>query len=314
VVKPRYFIVMITLSKISKDYGGVPAVEQVSFSIKPGEIVGLLGPNGAGKTTTLRMLAGVLPPSSGKLTIDGSSFEDREISLKQRIGYLPENNPLYEELTVEEHLQFFAKLKGLTKDQTPDALAFAVEKTGIDSVYYRFIGELSKGYRQRVGLAQAILSKPDILLLDEPTEGLDPNQRRDIQTLLSELKKSRTVIVSSHVLGEISKLAGRILIMHQGKVVGDDTVQKLVKDRQREQILEVEISGKGVAAGLKRLPKVTRVETIGANQYRIRSEAKTDLREKIFDLAVKNKWKLLSAKVIEKQLEDVFSELTEGSI
>lgn len=302
---------MITLDKVTKRFGDTQAVDGISLSVKPGEIVGLLGPNGAGKTTTLRMLAGVLPTTKGKITIDNKSFIEAEQELKRRIGYLPEDNPLYDELTVEEHLNFWAKLKQLTPQEKREAVDFAVDKTGIGEVYYRLIGELSKGYRQRVGLAQAVLAKPEILLLDEPTEGLDPNQRRDIQKLLNDLKASRTVIVSSHVLGEITKIATRIIIISQGKVVGDDTPGNLVKTTGGKQTILVEITGKEVMAKLKGLKEVETATKVGTNQYRVLATGKSDIRPQIFKLAVKEKWILLTLHQIERQLEEVFSELTE---
>jgi ABC-2 type transport system ATP-binding protein len=302
---------MITLTNVTKRFGESQAVDGISIKINPGEIVGLLGPNGAGKTTTLRMIAGVLPPSSGKLKFDGKNYFEHEYAIRKRIGYLPENNPLYEEMTVEEHLQFFADLKGITEGLV-EKIEYAVNKTGIDTVYYRPISELSKGYQQRVGLAQAILAQPEILLLDEPTEGLDPNQRRDIQRLLGELKEGRTVIVSSHVLGEISKLANRIVIINQGKIVGDDSPKQLVTRNTDLNRLEVEIVGKGVAKGLKTLKGVVEVNKGGeAHMYELVVNVKKDIREAVFDLAVKHKWKLLMMVKRERQLEDVFSELTE---
>lgn len=303
---------MITVAKVSKKFGPSSAVDGISLTIKPGEIVGLLGPNGAGKTTTLRMLAGVLPPSRGTITIDGKRFDEAEHEIKRRIGYLPEDNPLYDELTVEEHLKFWASLKQIPKDERTKAIQLAVDSVGIGEVYYRLIGELSKGYRQRVGLAQAILSRPDILLLDEPTEGLDPNQRRDIQTLLHQLKKGRTLLVSSHVLGEISRIANRIVIINQGKVVGDDTPTNLTKSSGKQQVVIVEATGKAVLTNLKGLKGVDKVETAeGESMYRVLSTSKQDIRSDIFKLAVTKKWTLLTLKRVERQLEDVFAELTE---
>jgi ABC-2 type transport system ATP-binding protein len=306
---------MIILNNVSKKFEQTEAVKNISLKIKPGEIVGLLGPNGAGKTTTIRMLTGVLPPTKGKVEINGKNFFDNSTQLKSMIGYLPENNPLYEDLTVEEHLYFWLGMKGIVDGKRQkEAINFSVESTGIGSVYYRFIGELSKGYRQRVGLAQAILAKPEILILDEPTEGLDPNQRRDIQKLLVELQKSRTVIVSSHVLGEISKLASRIIIIHNGRVVGDDTPTNLVKAQSGEQEIEVEILGKGVSKGLATLSHVKSVNSKGKNTYLIVVDTDKDLRQDIFDLAVGKKWKLLEIKVKTRELEDVFTELTTEQI
>lgn len=303
---------MINLSHVKKVFGENPAVEDISLAIKPGEIVGLLGPNGAGKTTTIRMMAGVLPPTSGKIEINNKNFIEAETELKRLIGYLPENNPLYDELTVEEHLLFWGRLKGLTGEALTKAVVYAVESTGIAEVFYRLIGELSKGYRQRTGLAQAILGQPDILLLDEPTEGLDPNQRQEIQELLLGLKKNHTVIVSSHVLAEISRLANRVVIIHKGKVVGDDSVKNLTKRKDKKQVVEVELEGAGVLAALKKVKEVEEVTEVGKNTYQMVSASKTDLRGEIFKLATKKKWSLLSMKKVERQLEEVFSELTRG--
>lgn len=302
---------MISLSNISKQFNGVMAVKKISLNIEPGEIVGLLGPNGAGKTTTLRILAGVLPASGGSVRVDGKTFEEHDGLLKRTIGYMPENNPLYEELTVEEHLQFWGKVKGIAPEKMAEAIEYAVEKTGIGEVYYRLIGELSKGYRQRVGLAQAILGKPQILILDEPTEGLDPNQRREIQALLNELKESRTVIVSSHVLGEVAKIASRVVIIHQGSVVGDDTPQRLVHVGEGKQVVRVEIKGTGVKKELGTLKGVEKVVDDGAGWFTLHAAGKKDIREMVYALAVKRKWTLLTLMQVERQLEDVFSELTQ---
>lgn len=303
---------MIHFANVSKSFAGTRVVSALNLTIKPGEIIGLLGPNGAGKTTTIRMLAGVLPPSSGTITIDQKTYLDYELELKHRIGYLPENNPLYDDLTVEEHLHFWASLKGLALDSVTEAIDFAVQNTGIKEVYYRLISELSKGYRQRVGLAQAILGKPDILLLDEPTEGLDPNQRRDIQALLSKLKKNRTVIVSSHVLGEISQLATRLLIIHKGAIVGDDTLAHLLAGKGGSQTIELEVTGTNIKKTLLALSGVISVESPSPRHYLVTSRSKKDLRPELFKLAVSKKWVLTNLQEKTRQLEDVFSELTEN--
>jgi len=302
---------MIRLDQVSKTFDRIPVVDGINLTIKPGEIIGLLGPNGAGKTTTIRILAGVLPPTHGMVTIDGKNFNDHEFDLKKRIGYMPENNPLYEELTVEEHLQFWARMKQIPENHRDEAITFAVDNTGISSVYYRFIGELSKGFRQRTGLAQAILTKPNILLLDEPTEGLDPNQRRDIQELLESLKRDRTVIVSSHVLAEISKIANRIIIINNGLIVGDGKPDVLMQAKKGIQVVEVELKGKGVLKKLNSLEGVEKVTKQDGNIYTVQAQTKKDIRENIFSLAVDNGWTLLSMQRVQRQLEDVFSELTE---
>lgn len=303
---------MIRLKNVIKSFNGQRAVNGINIDIKPGEIVGLLGPNGAGKTTTIRMIAGVLPVSEGMIEIDSKNYIDHEFEIKEEIGYLPENNPLYDDLTVEEHLKFWGKLKGLDGKLLNEAIKYAVEKTGISSVFYRPISELSKGYRQRVGLAQAILKKPKFLLLDEPTEGLDPNQRKEIQILLAELKKDRTVIVSSHVLGEISKLASRIIIINKGKVVGDDSPQKMMQTTEKTKTIEVEIEGKNLQQELKKIDGVKEVTKNGKNIFNLISDSKVDIRPKIFKLSEKQGWTLLSMREIERELDDVFAELTNG--
>lgn len=230
---------MILLQNVGKKFSGRTAVDNVSLEIGRGEIVGLLGPNGAGKTTTIRMIAGTLLPSSGQVFIDAEELSQHE-EKKSLIGYLPENNPLYENLTVEEHLRFFFELKqmslsrhsGRGPESDPgvaqdDRIKSVVKLLSLETVYYRPIGELSKGFKQRVGLSQTLLSDPAILLLDEPTEGLDPNQRREIQDLIKGLGKERTVVICSHVLSEVAKMCQRILIINQGRIVADDRVENL---------------------------------------------------------------------------------------
>ena len=214
---------MIEVRGLKKRFGQVKALDGLSFKIGRGEIVGLLGPNAAGKTTTLNILAGVLPPSGGQVLIDGQDLEENPLGLKQKIGFLPENNPLYEEMLVEEYLRFWAEVKGLDKAGQKQALDFVIKNCDLKSVLGRPISELSKGFRQRIGLSQAILIKPEILLLDEPTEGLDPNQRREISGLIKALGKNRTVIISSHVLSELEKIVDRMIIINKGKLVAEGT-------------------------------------------------------------------------------------------
>ncbi len=212
-------------------------------------------------------------------------------------------------MTVEEFLNFWSDLKGLEGEEKQEAIDFVVKNTGIESVFYRVISTLSKGYRQRVGLSQAILTKPDILLLDEPTEGLDPNQRTQIKDLIASLGKDRTVIIASHVLSEISQLAKRVVVISQGQVVADDKVAKLTKMGE-EQVLEIEIKGKSVLAGLKKVKGVTKASRIGTNLYALEAKTKQDIREEIFKQAKKHNWTLLGMKEKQQELEDVFSKLT----
>lgn len=301
---------MITLTDVTKRFDGIPAVNGINLKISTGEIVGLLGPNGAGKTTTLRMITGVLPPSSGTVTINGTSMRTHDRLLKRSIGFLPENNPLYDDVTVEEHLRFWAHIKRIPKEKQSEAIRFVVQHTGIAEVYYRPVSQLSKGYRQRVGLSQAIFTKPDFLVLDEPTEGLDPNQRREIQQLIQSLGEKRTVIVSSHVLSEITKICTRVIIIHKGKIVADDTPQRLQHSGGSGRIVETEIQGKNVTTTLKALKGVKAVTSEGNNRYMIETGKSVDIRKDIFQTAVKNKWILLGIHQKETAFEDVFRELT----
>jgi ABC-2 type transport system ATP-binding protein len=298
---------MITLENISKSFAGRRVLNDISLTIKPGEIVGLLGPNGAGKTTTLRIIAQVLPPTSGEIDIQSkTAFADP----KELIGYLPENNPLYEEMTVEETLHFWANLKKIAPDQVDTRITETVADCGIGEVFYRPVAELSKGYRQRVGLSQALLTRPEILILDEPTEGLDPNQRHDIATLISRLGKSRTVIISSHVLSEIARIASRLVVIHKGQIVADDTPEKLKSGKGSGITIEAEITGARILTELKRLPGVTSVTEGKNNFFTIKSDRKNDPRASIFKLAVKNKWVITTLFKKEKDLEEVFGQLT----
>ena len=300
---------MIALTKLSKRFDKQFVVNDVNLQIKQGEIVGLLGPNGAGKTTTLRMIAGVLPPSKGTVVIDDKNIETNG-AVKKRIGFLPENNPLYDELTVEEYLSFWSDMKEIPKSEQQEAIDFVVDRCGIAEVYYRPISELSKGYRQRVGLSQAILTKPDILILDEPTEGLDPNQRQDIAALIRDLGKERTVIISSHVLSELAKIVNRMVIIHKGAVVADETPDNLRRLGSSSQIIEMEVKGSHVLSMLKKVDGVTDVTETKKDYFLVEVEKKLDIREKLYKLSVKNKWTLLTLVSKERAIEDVFSQLT----
>lgn len=301
---------MITVQNLSKRYDTKPVINDLSFKISKGEIVGLLGPNGAGKTTTLKMLSGVLPPTKGSIEIDGYNVWQQDSTVKKRIGFLPENNPLYEELTVEEYLDFWSSIKGVSKSEKHEAIDFVVSRCGISDVYYRPIGELSKGYRQRVGLSQAILTRPDILILDEPTEGLDPNQRHDIAQLITNLGKERTVIISSHVLPEVSKICTRLVIIHQGKIVADESPENFKHLGQNSSLIETEIIGQDVPTVLEKLPGVKTVSKIRDNFYLIEVSDKEDIRQEVFKAAVANRWTLLTLVKKEQAIEDVFSQLT----
>ncbi|MCK5449051.1 MAG: ATP-binding cassette domain-containing protein, partial [Gemmatimonadetes bacterium] len=232
---------LVRLQEVAKSFGEVRAVDGVSFSIDRGEVVGFLGPNGAGKTTTMRLITRALEPDSGTIEIDGRSVDEDPAEARRRIGYLPEANPLYHDMLVGEFLTFMARLRGIDPAQAGDRIDPAVEQTGIAEVYYRPIAHLSKGYRQRVGLAQAILSEPDILILDEPTEGLDPNQRVEIRKLITRLGQDHTVLLSTHVMQEVQAVCDRLLIIHQGKIIADGGVSSLLAGGESGTRVVVEI-------------------------------------------------------------------------
>jgi ABC-2 type transport system ATP-binding protein len=308
----------LSLDGVSKAFAGVIAVDHVSFAVDRGQVVGFLGPNGAGKSTTMRMITQFYEPDAGTVTLDGVPLAEASREAKRRIGYLPENNPLYGDMLVAEYLAFIADLRelaGLTRTQ---ALDEAVAGTGIESVYYRPIGELSKGFRQRVGLAQAILHRPDLLVLDEPTEGLDPNQRVEIRRLIGALGKDRTVILSTHVLGEVQHTCSRLLVISRGKIVADGPVDRLIQGAAGAVEIAVEASGTGVVEALGQLPGVRRAEPTPAADGRVAvtlsADGSRDLRPEIFRLAQARGWTLYELHQERASLEELFHQLTRGDV
>ena len=306
----------LALDGVSKRFGGVTAVDHVSFAVDRGQVVGFLGPNGAGKSTTMRMITQYYEPDTGTITLDGVPLADAGRAAKRRIGYLPENNPLYEDMLVHDYLAFIADLRelaGLLRRQAMDA---AVTATGIETVYYRPIAELSKGFRQRVGLAQAILHRPDLLVLDEPTEGLDPNQRVEIRRLIGALGKDRTVILSTHVLSEVQQTCSRLLIISRGKIVADGPVDQLIAQGAGAVEIAVEAAGAGVAEALGQLPGVRRmmpapVRADGRVAVTLTADGARDLRPEIFALAQSRGWTLYELHQQAGTLEDLFQQLTQ---
>src|SRR5918992_5686440 len=251
---------LLTLERVTKRFNGVPAVDDVSFTIDRGQVVGFLGPNGAGKSTTMRVVTQYFEPDAGHIRLDGVPLAEAGREAKRRIGFLPENNPLYVEMLVSEYLDFMARLRELGGRERAAAIDAAVAATGIESVFYRPVGELSKGFRQRVGLAAAILHRPDLLVLDEPTEGLDPNQRVEIRRVIAELGRERTVILSTHILPEVQFTCSRLLIINRGKIVADGPGDDLVSRAKDGARISVEAAGGDVADRLAGLPGVNRVE------------------------------------------------------
>ena len=307
---------LLALEGVSKAFGGVAAVSDVSFTVDRGQVVGFLGPNGAGKSTTMRMITQYLEPDRGTIRFDGVPLAELGRDAKRRIGYLPENNPLYTDMLVAEYLEFVARLRGLDGRDGTRAIEDAVEATGIEGVYYRPIGELSKGYRQRVGLAQAILHRPDLLILDEPTEGLDPNQRIEIRRLIAELGRDRTVILSTHVLPEVQDTCSRLLIIHQGRIAAEGPVGQLVARAEGAVQISVELAGVGAGDRLRALPGVRRIEETrrqeGRLGFTLTADGDQDLRPRIFELAKTYGWTLYELHREAGSLEALFRQLTTG--
>ena len=305
----------LSLDSVSKRFGDVTAVDQVSFGVDRGQVVGFLGPNGAGKSTTMRVITQYYEPDTGTITLDGTPLAEAGRAAKRRIGYLPENNPLYPDMLVCDYLTFIADLReldGLARDRAIDE---AVGATGVETVFYRPIGELSKGFRQRVGLAQAILHRPDLLVLDEPTEGLDPNQRVEIRRLIAALGRDRTVLLSTHVLSEVQHMCSRLLVISRGKIVADGPVDHLMQQAEGTVEIAVELAGEGAADELAKLPGVRRVSpsSEGANSrvaLTVTADRATDLRPEIFALAKARGWTLYELHQAAGSLEDLFHQLT----
>jgi ABC-2 type transport system ATP-binding protein len=306
---------LLILEGVTKRFNGVTAVDGVSFTVDRGQVVGFLGPNGAGKSTTMRMITQYFEPDAGRIQLDGVPLDQAGREAKRRIGFLPENNPLYVEMLVSEYLDFVGRLRDLAGRERAAAIDEAVAATGIESVFHRPIGELSKGFRQRVGLAAAILHRPDLLVLDEPTEGLDPNQRIEIRRLISELGRERTVVLSTHVLPEVQFTCSRLLIINRGKLVADGPVERLVGQAAAGVRISVEASGSDVENRLAALDGVHGVERRESSNGRVKlsvSAGSEDLRPRIFELAKSSGWTLFELHQEAGSLEDLFRQLTAG--
>lgn len=305
---------MLLVDKISKSFGANKVLDNLSFTVKKGEIIGLLGPNGAGKTTTMRILAGFFTPDSGKVEISDLNVLDYPTQIQQIIGYLPENNPLYKDLLVADLLDFSLKVRGISGDGRKKSLDFAIENTNIADVYYRRIGELSKGYRQRVGIALCLLHQPQLLILDEPTEGLDPNQRTDIKSLIKRLSRHQTIIVSTHVLQEVEAICSRLLIIHKGRLVADGSPSQIIKFGQGRKQVTLQAEGNDLLLHLKKIKGVEKVEISksknGVSEINLTVTENSVIQPEISHLSHKYKWVIWKLNEEKKQLEDVFHELT----
>ncbi|MCK8522273.1 gliding motility-associated ABC transporter ATP-binding subunit GldA [Aquimarina sp. D1M17] len=294
----------ISVSNISKSYNEQKALHNVSFKIKKGEVVGFLGPNGAGKSTMMRILTTFLDPNDGSATVNGFDIRKQPIDVQKSVGYLPEHNPLYLDMYVREYLAFNAKVYKVQKGRIEEV----IQRTGLTPEANKKIGQLSKGYRQRVGLASALLHDPSVLILDEPTTGLDPNQLVEIRELIRAIGKEKTVFLSTHIMQEVEAMCDRVIIINNGQIVSD----KLLKDlmNEDEQIIEVEFDYRIEEAFISKLPHVSKVENIYGFVYQITFGSNIDMRPKVFDFAHDNQLKILQLSRKNKNLESLFRELT----
>jgi len=309
---------LIEVQHLSKRYGRVTAVDDLSFRVERGEILGFLGPNGAGKTTTMRVLTGYIPATEGKAIVAGFDVFDQPIEAKRRTGYLPETPPLYPEMTVREYLTFVARIKirGISSKERRQRVDDAMTRTRVFDMASRHCAKLSKGYRQRVGLAQAILHNPDVLILDEPTAGLDPKQIIETRQLIKELAGTHTIILSTHILPEVSQVCDRVVIINRGRMVAVDTPQNLTARVSGAETLylQVDAPGQDVVAALQLVPGVTRVtvadQSNGVAGYEVQSEKGSDIRRDLARAVVVQSWGLLELRPMRMSLEDIFLHLT----
>jgi ABC-2 type transport system ATP-binding protein len=305
----------IVIEGMTKTYGIQKAVDDISFKVKTGEVLGFLGPNGAGKTTTMKAITSFLVPDKGKIYIGNIPVHENPLEARKHIGYLPESNPLYEDMPVIDYLRFCAKIENVPDEKIDDKIRELIKTCGITSEKHKKIGELSKGYKQRVGLAQALIHDPEILILDEPTTGLDPNQIVEIRELIRNIGKEKTVILSSHILAEVEATCDRILIINRGKIVADGTVDDLRKQSQGNEILKVTIEDGDINKIFKTLQSIDTVAVVDfiektTQTFEIRSKEGKSSRREIFKACVKNNWTLTQMSFVETRLEDVFRELT----
>ncbi|MDO7876418.1 gliding motility-associated ABC transporter ATP-binding subunit GldA [Hymenobacter sp. ASUV-10] len=300
---------MVEVNQLIKTYGAQNAVDDISFTAEKGEIVGFLGPNGAGKSTTMKIATGYLPPTAGTVHVAGHDVATDSLAVRQRVGYLPEHNPLYLDMYVHEYLEFIGSVHGLKGSSLRNRVAELVRRVGLSREQNKLIGALSKGYRQRVGLAQALIHNPDVLILDEPTTGLDPNQILEIRQLIREVSEDKTVIFSTHILPEVTALCSRVIIISRGKLVADAPVAELAARAAGETVVRAEFEGTVDIEALQQLPGVHSV-TAEAGAYVLRSSAGRDLRPAISRLAAERGWLLLGLRQEQQSLEEVFGELT----
>ncbi len=306
---------MIEVQDLTHYYGPYAAIEDVSFDVQKGEILGFLGPNGAGKTTTMRILTGFMPPTRGQVTLDGNDIVEQSLEVRKRVGYLPETVPLYTDMTVSNYLKYMGTLRKMPSRNIKRRIGEVIDVCRLGDYRNTLIGKLSKGFRQRVGIAQAILHEPEVLVLDEPTIGIDPIQVVETRRLIQELGQAQTVVLSSHILPEVSMICDRVLIIHEGRIVAEDTPSNLAERLQGTEHLEVEVGGPvpQVLSALRRVPGVTSVSHRsfqGRNLYSVQAKQGEDLRDEVSRAVISNEWSLLSMQSVGMSLEEIFLRLT----
>lgn len=300
----------LVVKNLLKEYGSQKAVNEISFRVEAGEIVGFLGPNGAGKSTTMKIATGYIPPTAGEVTVAGFDVTTQPLAVKKVTGYLPEHNPLYTDMYVHEYLAFIGQLYGLGGKTLKSRIGEMVELCGLTVEQNKKIETLSKGYRQRIGLAQALIHNPQVLILDEPTTGLDPNQILEIRSLIKNISTNKTVIFSTHIMQEVSALCDRVIVINKGELVADDSLSNLMKLQGKSVSLVVEFEGEVNESELNSVSGVDKVVRMDASKFRIYPKAGADIRPEVFRFAADRKLSLLGLKQEEGSLENIFRELT----
>lgn len=306
-------VMRIEIEGLTKKYGVQTAVNNISFQVEKGQILGFLGPNGAGKTTTMKMITTYLASDAGRIKIGDCDVASDGEQVRKFIGYLPEHNPLYVDMPVIDYLHYCASLQDVPKNRIPERIRKMVATCGLDREKHKKISELSKGYRQRVGLAQAMIHEPEVLILDEPTTGLDPNQIVEIRKLIKEVGREKTVILSTHILPEVEATCDRILIINNGQIVADGTADSLRKQSQGKEILKVKIEGGSdieIEQGLKQIHTIESIFPLGDSRFELSSKGDMSSKAEVFHCCVRNKWVLTESIPSEKKLEDIFRNLT----
>ena len=302
----------IKVEDISKFYGSQEALSHINFEAKKGEIIGFLGPNGAGKSTMMKILTAYISASSGRAEVAGFDVVEEGIEVKKRIGYLPEHNSLYTDMYVKEYLHFVASMYGIPNKE--ERIKETIKLVKLELEQHKKIEELSKGYRQRVGLAAAIIHDPEVLILDEPTTGLDPNQLAEIRSLIMNIGKEKTVLLSTHIMQEVEAMCSRVLIINRGKIIADKSTKDLKRSFSEQDLLEIEFDKEIEVSKLEKAFPSISIDFKGDNKYRITNSTGEDIRAKLFEWAVKNELSILSQREIENNLEDVFKQLTDSKV